>query len=85
MNHTSNPLNELHPDFEACIVKTYSGYTYAQRPESFVRQGAEYKVQSVEAEWIEPGGRHLRVRTAQGPLFELCYREKQDAWFLKQV
>jgi aspartyl-tRNA(Asn)/glutamyl-tRNA(Gln) amidotransferase subunit A len=64
----------------------YSGYTYAERPDSFIWQGTRYKVQKVEREWQEPGGRHFQVRAEDNKLFELCYNEPKDEWvLLKQV
>jgi hypothetical protein len=61
-------------------VRCYSGHEYAERPESFVWEGAEYKVVKLEKEWLEPGERHFLVRSKDESLFELCYYEQRDKW-----
>jgi len=63
-------------------VQCYSGYTYAERPASFVWQGVAYKVEKVEREWQESGERHFRVYTEDKKSFELCYNEQKDEWFM---
>ena len=66
-------------------VQCYSGYTYAERPDSFLWQGELHRVQGIEKEWQEPGERHFRVRTEGNKLFELCYNESKDEWLLKEL
>jgi hypothetical protein len=61
-------------------VNCYSGQTYAERPESFIWEGTEYKVAKLEKEWLEPGEKHFLVRTEDKKLFELCYYEQSDEW-----
>jgi len=61
-------------------VNCYSGHTYAERPQSFLRQGKEYKVNEIEKAWQEPGKRLFKVITDEGKLFELCYNEAEDQW-----
>jgi hypothetical protein len=61
-------------------VKCYSGYAYAEDPRSFVWQGKELGMKSVEKAWQEPGKRLFRVVTQDGKLFELCYNEAADHW-----
>ena len=63
-------------------VRCYSGHTYAQRPESFLWQGREHKISKIEGEWLEPGKKFFRVITKDEKLFELCYNEAQDKWWL---
>lgn len=60
-------------------VSCYSGFTYAERPLSFVWNGQVLDVKAVENTWVEPGKRHFRVR-ADDTLFELCYDEFKDEW-----
>ena len=62
-------------------VKCYSGHTYAQRPESFWLD-KEYKISRIEDEWQEPSKKFFRVLTEDEMLFELCYNEAQDQWWL---
>jgi len=67
---------------EEVKVKCYSGSAYADRPESFLFQGTEYKVSKIEDEWLEPGKKFFRVVTEDEKLFELCYNEAHDKWWL---
>ena len=62
------------------IVKCYSGYTYAERPKSFLWQDTVYEIQEIEKEWREPGRKRFRVRTEDGKRFELCYDTQTDKW-----
>ena len=61
-------------------VTCYSGHTYAERPQSFLWWGREYKVKQVEKAWQEPGKRLFKITTDEGELFELCYNEAADQW-----
>lgn len=61
-------------------VKCYSGYLYPEEPRSFLWQGKELEIQSVERTWQEPGRRLFSVLTDDGNLFELCYNEPTDQW-----
>jgi len=67
------------------IVKCYSGYTYAERPQSFLWQGVEYTVEETEKEWREPGGRHFQVCTGDNKLFQLCYNEAEEQWSIMEL
>ncbi len=75
---SSNGLNNLQ-------VNCYSGQSYAERPKSFLWEGAEYEVEEIEREWREPGERHFQVRTRDNKLFQLCYNEFQDQWSLTEL
>ena len=66
-------------------VNCYSGHTYAERPESFIWQSIEYKVQQIEKEWREAGERCFRVRTRDNKLFQLCYNETEHNWSLIEL
>jgi hypothetical protein len=61
-------------------VKCYSGYIYAQEPQSFIWQEKENRIESIEKAWQEPGKRLFRAVTEDGKLFELCYNEPDDQW-----
>ena len=56
-------------------VNCYSGYTYAERPVSFLWGGIEYEVEEIERAWLEPVERYFQVRTKDNKLFNLCYNE----------
>ena len=60
-------------------VSCYSGFTYAERPLSFVGNGQTFKITAVENTWIEPGKKHFKVGT-DDTFFELCYDELKYEW-----
>ncbi len=62
------------------LVECHSGYTYAERPTALYWQGQRLGIEAIEAQWRIPGGRRFRVRTAEGQIFELFYRELDDEW-----
>jgi len=61
-------------------VQCYSGYIYADKPRSFVWQGRELRVKSVDNAWREPGKRLFKVVTHDDRVFELQYDETTDRW-----
>ena len=61
-------------------VICYSGHTYAERPESFIRQGNKYNIREIQREWREPGKKYFQVRTENNKIFRLCYNETNDRW-----
>jgi uncharacterized protein (UPF0128 family) len=61
-------------------VSCHSGHTYAERPQSFLWQGTEYKVKEIEKEWREPGKKLFKITTDSGKSFELCYNEADARW-----
>jgi len=61
-------------------VRCYSGYTYAQEPQSFTWQGKDNNIDKVQKAWQEPGKRLFKVITQDGKSFELCYNEANDQW-----
>jgi len=67
---------------EEVQVKCYSGLTYAERPKSFLWKNKQLKIASIENEWLEPGKKFFRVVTEDEKVFELCYNEAQDKWWL---
>jgi hypothetical protein len=66
-------------------VHCYSGYNYAERPDSFLWQGELHRVQGIEKDWREPGERHFHIRTEDNKFLELCYNESKDEWSLKEL
>ena len=66
-------------------VTCYSGHTYAERPQSFLWQGEEYKVKEIENAWQEPGKRLFKVITEKGKPFKLCYNEANDQWLATEL
>ena len=71
---------------EDCLkVSCYSGYTYAERPESFCWEGMEYNVEEIENSWQEPGERHFKVRTGDSHRFHLRYNQTRQQWSLIEL
>lgn len=74
-------------------VKCYSGNEYAERPLSFLWEGAQMEVQTILARWRTPRGKLFRVRatvtepTAAVPAgtFDLIYDEVQDCWNIRAI
>jgi hypothetical protein len=64
------------------VVRCYSGYSYTEKPVSFVLQGINHIIRSIEDAWIEPGQRHFILRNENNQRFHLCYDETQDRWSL---
>ncbi len=67
------------------LVTCHSGYTYAQRPISFVWQNEQVEVVSIQAEWISPEGKTFRVYTQEDLAFDLCYAAQADAWTITPI
>ena len=66
-------------------VRCYSGYTYAERPQSFTWRGTEYEVTQVVREWLELGAKCFLVATGGNKLFQLCYNETEKQWSLTEL
>lgn len=67
---------------ERVKVECYSGYKYAQEPRAFLWQGERHIVQTVQQSWLTPEGLCFRVKTEEGQLFQLSYRDHDDQWFI---
>lgn len=63
-------------------VECYSGHRYGGRPVSFTVDGATYRVNRIENEWLAPGKRYFSIRAEKGELFDLCYDEQKDEWLV---
>ena len=61
-------------------VTCYSGYTFAERPESLIWEGIEHRVKRIEKEWQELGARLFKVVTEDSRFFILSYNERGDEW-----
>jgi hypothetical protein len=69
---------------EKTEVTCYSGYTYAERPVSFLWRDKKYEIEEIEKRWLEPGKRLFRVRTVDNKSFQLCYNETEQHWLLTE-
>ena len=63
-------------------VECHSGYTYGERPVAFQWEGARLEVDEVMTQWRSPEGRQFCVRTGDGRIFELVYREHSGKWLI---
>ncbi|MFN3742224.1 MAG: hypothetical protein ACK4VW_06080 [Anaerolineales bacterium] len=76
-------------------VKCYSGNEYAERPLSFLWEGAQMEVERILARWRTPRGKVFRVRAAVSePIaalpaghatFDLIYDQVQDCWDIRAI
>jgi hypothetical protein len=67
------------------VVLCHSGHTYAQRPIAFWWEGERLEVDTINAEWRSPTGKHFRVKTQQGAVYELIYDQASDNWRIQQM
>lgn len=65
-----------------CQVNCYSGHSYAQRPRSFVIEGAAYEVAAVIKEEYTPFGKEFLVKTPDGDVYNLNYHSDRDEWLV---
>ena len=61
-------------------VECHSGYTYAERPKAFYSDGERLEVETIEAEWRSPAGKHFRVKVKSGSSFDLIYDQTSNVW-----
>ena len=66
-------------------VECHSGHSYAQRPIAFWWESERIEIDTIEAEWRSPTGKHFRVRTKNEAFFELIYHQASDDWQIKLV
>ena len=61
-------------------VECHSGHTYADRPKAFYLDHDRFEIETIQAEWRSPEGKHFRVKANTGCVFELIYDEACDDW-----
>lgn len=66
-------------------VECRSDSEYAERPLALTWNGQRYEVAEILARWRAPDEKGFRVRTSDGKIFELTYREVPDAWKIKPI
>lgn len=64
----------------AAVVECHSSHTYAERPTAFRWEGKKLEVDTIQAEWRSPEGKHFRVKTTDEAVFELIYDQASDNW-----
>jgi hypothetical protein len=63
-------------------VECYSGYRYGERPRAVYWQGARLEVKTVLERWRGIDGNCFKVLTVDGQIFQLCYSEDLDEWWV---
>jgi hypothetical protein len=74
-----------HQSGKDLIVECHSGHTYAERLKAFWWEGQRLEVDRSEAEWQSLEGKHFRVKTKNGAVYELIYDQASDDWQIKLV
>ena len=66
-------------------VECHSGFAYADRPTAFSWENQRFVIEVVNAEWRSPTGKHFRVTTENGFIFELIFNPAKDHWQILQT
>ena len=66
-------------------VECRSGFTYVERPIAFSWENQRHVIEAVNAEWRSPIGKHFRVTTENGFIFELTFDHANDSWQILQT
>jgi hypothetical protein len=61
-------------------VECHSDFEYAERPTALVWEGQHLSIEKILEASRTPDGKHFRVQTADGQLFELIYSDLLDEW-----
>ncbi len=67
------------------IVECRSDSEYAERPLALTWNGQRHEVADILSSWRGPGEKGFRVKTSDGKIFELTYREVPDEWKIKPI
>jgi hypothetical protein len=67
------------------IVECRSDTEFAERPLALIWDGTRYEIAEIVARWHGPNEKGFRVKTAEGPAFELTYREVPDEWQVQPI
>ena len=62
------------------LVVCLSGVEYAERPLAFTWEGRRLEIAEILERWRGPGEKGFRIKTTEGQVFELTYREIPDDW-----
>jgi hypothetical protein len=67
------------------IVECRSDTEFAERPLALMWDGTRYEIAEIVARWRGPNEKGFHVKTAEGPAFELTYREVPDEWQVQPI
>lgn len=65
------------------MVECRSDSEYAERPLALTWEGQRLEVAEILTRWRAPGEKGFCVRTRDGQVFELTYREILDEWSIR--
>ena len=66
-------------------VECRSDSEYAERPLSLVWDGTRYEIAEIATRWRGPAEKGFCVKTADGHVFDLTYRELPDEWYIQPI
>jgi hypothetical protein len=66
-------------------VECLSGLEYAERPLALTWNGKRYEVAEILSRSRAPDEKRFRVKTMDGQVFELIYREVPDEWKIEPL
>lgn len=67
------------------LVECHSGAEYADRPTAFTWQGRRMEIAEILGRWRKPGGKSFCIKTTDGQVFDLIYREIPDDWLIQPI
>ncbi len=68
----------------AIKVDAYSGSSGEQQPRWLIVNGERWEVLIVIDQWLEPNGRHFKIRAADGCFYHLRYDLNEEYWVCVQ-
>ena len=66
------------------LVECHSGYEYAERPMAIHWQGDRLEIDLITNRWRSPDGKHFKVQTIDGQIFEIFYDAASNEWNILQ-
>ncbi len=66
------------------IVECHSGSAYADKPVAFSWEGERQVVVEILSQGRTPQSKWFRVKTTDGQVFQLTYREETGDWQINQ-
>jgi hypothetical protein len=67
---------------QGAVVECHSDTEYADRPLAFTWQGRRLEIAEILGRWRGPNGKSFRIKTLDGQVFDLIYREIPDDWLV---
>jgi hypothetical protein len=67
------------------LVECHSDAEYADRPLALTWQGRRLEITEILRRWRSPDEKGFRIKTTEGQVFELIYREISDDWRIQPI